>query len=143
MTERLTFWLTTKVIGIVALLAADRSRGKDHVAAEFAGDAVSGVGEGEVAEAVDGDAAGRVQRSAEGGVAVLGGAVGAGSAVRQTCRDGQRRRPEDVADYIVRTGLGDKERLCWREGETIGLIQGGREDCRSCRWSIARRRSYT
>ncbi len=56
--ERLTFWLMTKVKRHRGAGAADWGRGEDDIAAEFACDAVAGVGEGEVAEAVDGDAAG-------------------------------------------------------------------------------------
>src|SRR5260370_530343 len=43
-------------------LAADRSGGEDNIAVEFARDAVAGVGEREVAEAIDGEAAGGVER---------------------------------------------------------------------------------
>jgi hypothetical protein len=45
---------------------AHRCRRKDDVAAEFAQDAVAGVGEGEVAEAVHHDAAGTIERRVEG-----------------------------------------------------------------------------
>jgi hypothetical protein len=45
-------------------LAADWSGREDDIAVEFARDAVAGVGEGEVAEAIDGDAAGSVERGA-------------------------------------------------------------------------------
>src|SRR5271156_2469455 len=64
--------------------AGNGSRGKDDIAAELARDAVAGVGEREVAEAVDGNAAGGVERSAKGGVAVLGGAIETGGSVGQT-----------------------------------------------------------
>ena len=69
--------------------AANRGRGKDDIAAELARDAVAGVREGEVAEAVNGDAPGSIEWSVEGGGAVLSGAVRTRGAVWQACGDSQ------------------------------------------------------
>ncbi len=94
-------------------LAADRSGGKDNIAVQFPRDAVAGVGEGEVAEAVDRDTARCVERSTKSGVAILCRAVGTGGTVGQAGCDRQCGRSEDVADDVVRAGLGDEREIAW------------------------------
>ena len=59
--ERLTFWLTTKVRGIVALWLPTGVEGKMILLLSLRAMLLPGVGDREVAEAIDGDAAGGVR----------------------------------------------------------------------------------
>ena len=77
------------------------------------------------AKAVEGEAAGAVERSVESGLAILGGVVGAGYSAGQAGDEIEAGAAGDVADDVVRVGLGDEERLRGRDGEAVGVAEGG------------------